>query len=61
MPVRRKKSHPEPEPAQILTAIHIGASSVSAIVCERSGQAILPVDFLEQPVPVARDIFGNIP
>jgi exopolyphosphatase/guanosine-5'-triphosphate,3'-diphosphate pyrophosphatase len=59
MPVRRKKSHPEPEPAHILTAIHIGASSVSAIVCERSGQSILPVDFLEQPVPVARDIFRH--
>jgi len=59
MPARRKKSHPDPHPAVILTAIHIGAASVSAIVCERSGSAILPVDFLEQPAPVARDIFRH--
>lgn len=57
MPKSRKKQRPVQEPAVISTALHIGAGSVSAIICERDGAAILPVDFLEQPVPVARDIF----
>lgn len=42
------------------TALHIGASSVSMMVAERSEDGSLtPVDFLEQPAPVARDIFRN--
>jgi exopolyphosphatase / guanosine-5'-triphosphate,3'-diphosphate pyrophosphatase len=44
----------------LLTALHIGASSVSLMVAERAEDgSLLPVDFLEQPAPVARDIFRN--
>lgn len=44
----------------LLTALHIGASSVSMMVAERDTDGTLtPVDFLEQPAPVARDIFRN--
>ena len=44
----------------LLTALHIGASSVSMMVAERSEDGSLtPVDFLEQPAPIARDIFRN--
>lgn len=42
------------------TALHIGASSVSMMVAERfEDGTLMPVDFLEQPAPVARDIFRN--
>jgi exopolyphosphatase/guanosine-5'-triphosphate,3'-diphosphate pyrophosphatase len=44
----------------LFTALHIGASSVSMMVAERAEDGSLtPVDFLEQPAPVARDIFRN--
>ena len=48
-------------PAQALsTALHIGAGSVSMMVAERLTDGTLtPVDFLEQPAPVARDIFRH--
>ena len=43
-----------------LTALHIGASSVSMMVAERAMDGSLnPIDFLEQPAPVARDIFRS--
>jgi len=57
MPKARKKQPPAHIPAVISTALHIGASSVSVMVCEQDGQQIIPVDFLEQPAPIARDIF----
>ncbi len=42
----------------LFTALHIGASSVSMMVAERADDDTLtPIDFLEQPAPVARDIF----
>ncbi len=45
---------------KLFTALHIGASSVSMMVAEREEDgSITPVDFLEQPAPVARDIFRN--
>ncbi|MFT3991103.1 MAG: HD domain-containing protein [Luteolibacter sp.] len=48
------------ETSELLTALHIGASSVSMMVAERSADGQLsPVDFLEQPAPLARDIFRN--
>ena len=44
----------------LFTAIHIGASSISMMVAERADDGTLtPIDFLEQPAPVARDIFRN--
>jgi len=44
----------------LFTALHIGASSVSLMVAEHADDGSLtPVDFLEQPAPLARDIFRN--
>jgi len=40
-----------------LVALHIGASSVSLLIAERDGDVGQPLDFLEQPAPVARDVF----
>jgi exopolyphosphatase/guanosine-5'-triphosphate,3'-diphosphate pyrophosphatase len=50
------QQHPE----ALITALHIGASSVSMLVAERgAGGTVKQLDFLEQPVPLARDIFRN--
>lgn len=44
----------------LFTALHIGASSVSMMVAERADDGSLtPIDFLEKPAPVARDIFRS--
>jgi len=64
-PVAMPKANPPaptpptpPAPAALATALHIGASSVSMMVAERAADGtVTPVDFLEQPAPVARDIF----
>jgi exopolyphosphatase / guanosine-5'-triphosphate,3'-diphosphate pyrophosphatase len=43
-----------------LTSLHIGASSVSLLIAEKNADnTIKPIDFLEQPAPLAHDIFGN--
>jgi exopolyphosphatase/guanosine-5'-triphosphate,3'-diphosphate pyrophosphatase len=58
MPPARKSAKPPPAPESLATALHIGASSVSMMVAERSADgSVTPIDFLEQPAPVARDIF----
>ena len=58
MPHARKAAKPPPAPESLATALHIGASSVSMMVAERAADGTLtPIDFLEQPAPVARDIF----
>jgi exopolyphosphatase / guanosine-5'-triphosphate,3'-diphosphate pyrophosphatase len=58
MPSFRKSDPPPTAMAALTTAIHIGASSVSMMVAERSDDGTLtPVDFLEKPAPLARDIF----
>jgi exopolyphosphatase/guanosine-5'-triphosphate,3'-diphosphate pyrophosphatase len=58
MPIHRKSTKPAPEPGALATALHIGASSVSMMVAERAADGTLaPIDFLEQPAPLARDIF----
>ncbi|MCX6875763.1 MAG: HD domain-containing protein [Verrucomicrobia bacterium] len=45
-------------PLTLRSALHVGASSVSMMVAERNPDGTLvPVDFLEQPAPIARDIF----
>ena len=45
-------------PTAPVTAVHIGASSVSMLVAQRTADGrFTPVDFLEQPAPLARDIF----
>lgn len=58
MSPRPKKAQPPPPPATLLSALHIGASSVSLLIAEmRPGGVIVPFDFLVKPAPVARDIF----
>ena len=48
---------PAPAPAPA-TAVHIGASSVSMLIAEQQEDGShRPLDFLEQPAPLARDIF----
>ncbi len=60
MPNARKSVKKPLVAEKLFTALHIGASSVSMIVAERADDgSIIPVDFLEQPAPVARDIFRN--
>ncbi len=51
---------PSADPSLLATALHIGASSVSMIIAERSEDGTLvPIDFLEQPAPLAQDVFGG--
>jgi exopolyphosphatase/guanosine-5'-triphosphate,3'-diphosphate pyrophosphatase len=60
MPHVRKSAKKALVAENLFTALHIGASSVSLMVAERAEDGSLtPVDFLEQPAPVARDIFRN--
>ncbi len=60
MPTARKTLKLPDHPATLHTALHIGASSVSMMVAERYADGtLIPVDFLEQPAPLARDIFRN--
>jgi exopolyphosphatase/guanosine-5'-triphosphate,3'-diphosphate pyrophosphatase len=41
-------------------SLHIGASSVSLLIGEQAADGtITPIDFLEQPAPLAHDIFGR--
>ena len=48
------------DPATLVTALHIGASSVSMMIAERAKDGTLtPTDFLEQPAPLAQDVFGG--
>jgi exopolyphosphatase/guanosine-5'-triphosphate,3'-diphosphate pyrophosphatase len=54
---RRSASQPSAGES-LTTALHIGASSVSMMVAERAQDGTLtPIDFLEKPAPLARDIF----
>jgi exopolyphosphatase/guanosine-5'-triphosphate,3'-diphosphate pyrophosphatase len=58
MPKRRTSAPVPGTTAPPVTALHIGAGSVSLMVAERDGQGGLNIiDFLEQPAPLARDIF----
>jgi exopolyphosphatase/guanosine-5'-triphosphate,3'-diphosphate pyrophosphatase len=58
MPPARKSAKKELVAENLFTALHIGASSVSMMVAERQQDgSFISVDFLEQPAPVARDIF----
>jgi exopolyphosphatase/guanosine-5'-triphosphate,3'-diphosphate pyrophosphatase len=60
MPAARKSLQLKQNSASLHTALHIGASSVSMMVAERDGKGTLtPVDFLEQPAPLASDIFRD--
>jgi exopolyphosphatase/guanosine-5'-triphosphate,3'-diphosphate pyrophosphatase len=48
----------DPEPPDICATIHIGASSVSMLVVHAGAdESDPPLEFLEQPLPLARDIF----
>jgi len=58
--VRKKNTLNSTDPVSLLTALHIGASSVSLIIAERDAEGNpTPIDFLEQPAPLAQDVFGG--
>jgi exopolyphosphatase/guanosine-5'-triphosphate,3'-diphosphate pyrophosphatase len=58
MPQLRTPATPDDPATRLTTALHIGASSVSMMVAGRTADGLLePVDFLEQPAPLASDIF----
>lgn len=58
MPREPQNADSQPGSAAILTAIHIGAGSVSMLVADRRpGGQLRALDFLEKPAPLARDIF----
>ncbi len=60
VPSRKTAIPPTADPSRLLTALHIGASSVSMIIAERAEDgSLLPIDFLEQPAPLAQDVFGG--
>ncbi|MFM2221603.1 MAG: hypothetical protein RLZZ553_1351 [Verrucomicrobiota bacterium] len=43
-----------------VVSLHIGASSVSLLIGQQEADgSISPIDFLEQPAPLAHDIFGR--
>ena len=59
-PARKTNIQSSADPATLLTALHIGASSVSIIIAEKEEDGRLtPIDFLEQPAPLAQDVFGG--
>jgi len=48
------------DPPAVATSIHVGASTVSMLVAEPDDEGgFRPLDFLEQPAPLAREIFGE--
>ncbi len=58
MPAALKAAKKPASPEALTSALHIGASSVSLMVAQRGeDNSLEPVDFLEQPAPLARDIF----
>lgn len=60
MPPARHADRKPPEATTLVTALHIGASSVSMLIAERTGDGHPEVvDFLEKPAPLARDIFSK--
>lgn len=51
---------PDPDTnTELLTALHIGASSVSMLVAERQDKRLRMIDYLEKPAALASDIFGE--
>jgi exopolyphosphatase/guanosine-5'-triphosphate,3'-diphosphate pyrophosphatase len=60
MPRPRKSLKKSDAPLTLLSALHVGASSVSMMVAARNPDGLLvPVDFLENPAPIAREIFRS--
>lgn len=60
MPTARKTLKLTARPVTPQTALHIGASSVSMMVAERDDKGrLIPIDFLEQPAPLASEIFRD--
>jgi exopolyphosphatase/guanosine-5'-triphosphate,3'-diphosphate pyrophosphatase len=58
MPAQPPRERPPSPTPNLLSALHIGAASVSLMIAERGADGtIQPLDVLEKPAPVARDIF----
>ena len=49
---------PSSPPPRVIASIHIGASSISMLVFENENSAEV-LEFLEQPFPLARDVFRD--
>ena len=49
------------ETPAIRASIHIGSSAISMLImdCSSSEEAPVPLEFLEQPLPLARDVFSR--
>ena len=57
---RETETPPAAGSSVLVTALHIGAGSVSMVVAERMPDGSLtPIDFMEQPAPLAQDVFGG--
>ena len=51
---------PEAVVSELAAVIHFGAMSVSLLICERGEKgALITHDYLEMPLPLARDIFRD--
>jgi len=44
---------------QYVVSIHLGANSLSLLVTQNLGETSEQLEYLEQPIPLARDIFGS--
>lgn len=58
MPAKKNRTDRAAASPELLGAIHIGASSVSMLIAERSAKRIKVVDFLEKPATLGSDIFS---
>lgn len=60
MPRKKPTARPKVDHTDLATTLHIGASSVSMQVVQRSPDGCwMPLEFLEKPAPLARDIFSR--
>ena len=59
MPSSPKSSDAVPAEPELLTAIHIGASTVSMLIAEKQRKGLKVVDFLEKPAALGSDIFSE--
>ncbi len=59
MPSSATNKSTEPSEPELLTAIHIGASSVSMLIAENLSKGPKVIDFLEKPAALGSDIFSQ--
>lgn len=60
VPSQKLAISPTADATQLVTALHIGAGSVSMVIAEYNEDgSLVPIDFLEQPAPLAQNVFGG--